>query len=51
MAHVVLDRVEVVSFLPQQNADAVLEDVVVPFCWVNAREGSIPFDQNIHILA
>jgi hypothetical protein len=51
VTYVVLDRVEVVSFLPQQNANAVLEDVVVPFCGMNVREGSITFDQNIHVLA
>ena len=51
MAHVVLDRVEVVSFLPQQNADAVLQNVIVPFGWMNAREGSISFDDNVHVLA
>ena len=51
MADVVLDRVEVMRFLPEQNANAVLEDVVVPFCWVNAREGSVSFEQNVHVLA
>ena len=51
MADVVLDRVEVVSFLPQQNANAVLKNMVVPFCWMNACEGSISFDDDIHVLA
>ena len=51
MADVVLDRIEVVRFLPQQNANAVLQNVVVPFCWMNACEGSISFDQNVHVLA
>jgi hypothetical protein len=50
-AHVVLDRIEVVNFLPQQNANAVLQNVVVPFCGMNAGEGSIPFDDNVHVLA
>ena len=51
MADVVLDRIEVVRFLPQQNANAVLQNVVVPFCWMNAREGSISFNDDIHVLA
>ena len=51
MADVVLDRVEVVRFLPQQYTNAVLENVVVPFCWMNACEGRIAFDDNVHVLA
>jgi hypothetical protein len=36
MADVVLDSVEVVSLLPKQNADAVLQNMVVPLCRMNA---------------
>src|ERR1035441_3079639 len=51
MADVVLDSVEVVSLLPKQNADAVLQNVVVALCRVNAREGRISLDDDIHVLA
>src|ERR1039457_6295464 len=41
MAYLVLNRVEVVSLLPEQNADGMLEHMVVTLCGVNASEGRI----------
>src|ERR1035441_1845456 len=51
MADVVLDRVQVMSLLPKQNADAVFQNMVVPLCRVNAGQRSIAFDGDIHVLA
>lgn len=39
------------SFLPQQNANAVLQNLVMPFCGMNPSEGSITFDDIVHVLA
>src|ERR1035441_2943709 len=51
MADMVLNRVQVVSFLPKQNADTVFENMVVPLCRVNAGKGRISLDDDIHVLA
>ena len=51
MADVVLDGVEVVGFLPKQNADAVFQNMVVPLRRVNASQGRISLYNDIHVLA
>ena len=51
MTDVVLDSVEVMSFLPKQNANAVFQNMIVPFCRMNAGEGRISLDDDIHVLA
>src|SRR5450759_2406111 len=50
MADMVLNRVQVMSFLPKQNADAVLQNMVVPLCRVNAGQGRISLEDCIGIL-
>ena len=51
MAYMVLNCIQIVSFLPKQNADTVFENMVVPLCRVNAGEGRISLDDDIHVLA